>query len=306
MSAPSDKELPPSMLAARRSGLGRWRDLITVRAYPSMALEDDAVAVAAQLGATRALLAVRRPDEVTRIVITLVLDLGGGVVPARLASATSSLPIDLSLGLEEPLLPQAEPVSVAALRLARILPDFVEDARQVVYRLQSDARLAHEAQRDMLTGLLTRRAWMRQLSQATDQDAVCLIDLDAFKGVNDSVGHAAGDAVLRAAGALLLGGFRSSDVCGRLGGDELVCLMRGSGADGLGATVDRLRQEWQIVRPRAAEGVGLSAGVADIGTHTPRAALHAADRALYRAKRLGRNRTEAALAVDYESPHQDR
>lgn len=301
MSAPPDEAVPPSVLAAKRSTTPRRtaaRD--TGRAYPLSETDDDLDAVSAQLSATRALVAASTPQEVPAIVATLVRDLGGGLVPARLAEEGSAMPLDVSFGLTEPMLPWSDTPSVGALRLARVLPDVVADARLVFDRLQADARRTEEAERDSLTGLLTRRSWMRRLSAAEAGDAVCLIDLDHFKQVNDSSGHAAGDEVLRAVGSLLLSGLRPGDACGRYGGDELACLATSMPAEALVERMDHLRASWQQQRPEFACGVGLSIGVAQVGAGAPRAALEAADVALYRAKASGRDAT--AVATDTDDP----
>jgi diguanylate cyclase (GGDEF)-like protein len=290
-------ELPPAMLAAARARARGDAINARQRAYPFAAgSEDDAGA--ALLAATRALLVVRTPEELAAVVATLVHDLGGGVVPARLAEHTA-LPLDISFGLTEPLLAWAEPVSVAALQLADLLPKFVADAREVFDRLAANERRLSEAEVDTLTGLLTRRAWMRRLSSAGAGDAVCLLDLDHFKAVNDTRGHRDGDDVLAAIGALLTDSFRGNDACGRYGGDELAVLAPGMSASALAARIDVVRTRWERTRPAAGTAVGLSAGVAAVRQRGGgRAALEAADRALYRAKREGRNVTRAATADD--------
>ncbi len=302
LNARSDRDLPPSMLAARRGrAAGQPATVRAERAYPAVPADDDLEAVSAQLAATRALLTASTSQEVSAIVATLVRDLGGGLVPARLAESERTIQMDVSFGLSEPMLPWAEPVSVAAMRLSRVLPGFVEDARQVFDRLQGEARRAEEAERDALTGLLTRRAWMRRLSGAGPADAVALIDLDHFKAANDSGGHAAGDEVLRAIGGVLLRAFRPSDACGRYGGDELACLAPGMPAEALAGRMEQLRLYWQQQRPAAGADVGLSIGVAQVGDHEPRTALNAADRALYRVKASGRDRTALATDADYQA-----
>ncbi len=99
------------------------------------------MATAVRLAATRALLTAVTPEEVAAIVSTLVHDLGGGLVPARLDDG-SMLPLDVSLGLSEPKLAWAEPVSVAAMRVESVLPSFLEDAKVALHRLQAEARHA--------------------------------------------------------------------------------------------------------------------------------------------------------------------
>ena len=292
---PPATTLPPATLAAQRSPApGGRRPRPSGRAYPAVVATEDHEAVSARLAATRALLVADAPEQVAAVVATLVRDLGGGLVPARLADESQVLPIDVSLGLTEPMLPFAEPVSVTSMRLSALLPEVLEDARLVLGRLLGDVRRDDEASRDGLTGLLSRRAWMRRLSTARVGDGVCLIDLDDFKSVNDVQGHDAGDQVLRCLGDLLLRSFRDLDACGRYGGDELVCLTPGMSAVLLGKRCDALRGAWERERPSAGAGVGLSVGVAPVPPGGGRAALLAADRAMYRAKQSGRNRTVLA------------
>ena len=211
------------------------------------------------------------------------------------------MPVDVSLGTGEPVLPCAGPVSVAGMRLLAVLPTFVEEARAVVQRLQGAERQTQEAEVDLLTGLLTRRAWMRRISSAREGDGVAMIDLDHFKLVNDTAGHAAGDLVLRSAGVLLREHFRGDDAVCRYGGDELACLTPGMSAEALALRLDDVRDAWIRTRPRVGQRVGLSVGVAAIGRQDPSAAVRSADRALYRAKAAGRDRTELAIGDEFGS-----
>lgn len=110
------------------------------RAYPPVELGDDADATGVLLVARRALLAAATPQDVAAVVATLVHDLGGGLLPARLDPLSTALPVDVSLGLSEPLVAWAEPVSLAAMRLETILPGFIEDARGVLGRLLVESR----------------------------------------------------------------------------------------------------------------------------------------------------------------------
>jgi len=258
-----------------------------------VAEQDDAVS-GTQAAALRALLRATSADQVAQVLATFINDLGAGLVPARLADPANTLPVDVSLGLSEPLLPYANPVSVVAMRLARVLPEMVEDARLVIMRLQGEVQSADEATRDPLTGLLTRRAWMRRLAEAAAGDSVCLIDLDQFKSVNDRDGHSAGDSVLKAIGALLLRSFRQDDSCGRYGGDELTCLTPRLSAQALVQRCEVLRAQWEQQRPECAAAVGLSIGVATVTAEGGRAALQSADEAMYRAKGAGRGLTVIA------------
>lgn len=298
---PDDRVSPPAVEAARRA-LPIGSGALAERGYPIVTTDRDQAVAGVQAAALRALLHATSVDQVAPVVATFIRDLGGALVPARLADPASTLPIDVSLGMSEPFLPYADPVSVAAMRLTQMLPEMMEDARLVVMRLQGDVKRHDEATRDPLTGLLTRRAWMRRLATADVGDSVCLIDLDRFKAVNDSAGHIAGDAVLRAVGALLLDAFRESDSLGRYGGDELTCLTPGLPAQALAQRCEVLRAKWAVQRPASAGDVSFSIGVAAVTDEGGRSALQSADEAMYRAKSSGRDCTVIADAAAQGSP----
>lgn len=296
----ADGQLPPAVQAAKHARAPRPRR--AERAYPPVDAEQDGAVAGLQAAALRALLHATSEDQVAPVLHTFIRDLGGGLVPARLADPGNTLPVDVALGLSEPVLPYADPVSVAAMRLAQLLPQMIEDAHLVVIRLQGDVQRADEATRDPLTGLLTRRAWMRRLAAADVGDSVCLIDLDRFKAVNDRDGHSAGDEVLRAVGALLLRGFREADSCGRYGGDELTCLTPRLSAQALAQRCEVLRAQWEERRPACAADVGFSIGVASVMADGGRRALQRADEAMYGAKAAGRGRTAVADVTPQENP----
>ncbi|HSI56123.1 MAG TPA: diguanylate cyclase [Ideonella sp.] len=165
-------------------------------------------------------------------------------------------------------------------------------------------RLTWAASHDRLTGLANRASFEVLLEEATaraiEQPFCALfIDLDRFKQVNDSGGHAAGDALLRGIARELALHLRKSDTVARLGGDEFGVLLPQCPiprarviAHTLRAAVESYRLEWE----GAAYAVGASIGlVASNGTHASGAdVMRAADAACYEAKRLGRNRVETA------------
>lgn len=84
--------------------------------------------------------------------------------------------------------------------------------------LRGKSQLQADATRDHLTGLLNRRTLDRRISQLLTGDCVAIIDLDHFKRLNDTEGHAAGDAVLAAFGQVILNHVRGTDIAGRYGG----------------------------------------------------------------------------------------
>lgn len=162
--------------------------------------------------------------------------------------------------------------------------------------------LRHDAETDPLTELPNRRRLNALFATGPlgrrgprDGVAVLYVDLDAFKPVNDSLGHAAGDEVLRIIARRLAALVRRDDLVARLGGDEFV-IVQGGLADAAGATTLAAKVVEACAEPIAIEGqtvqVGASVGIATCPTgRTPLAELAArADRALYEAKQAGRNR----------------
>jgi diguanylate cyclase (GGDEF)-like protein len=158
--------------------------------------------------------------------------------------------------------------------------------------------LRHQATRDPLTGLFNRRFLDEYLSQAVHkhlrvhkQLCVLMLDVDNFKILNDTLGHAAGDDLLKAIGQLIRSTIRGEDVGFRCGGDEFVVLLPGSTAesgqalaDRLVSLVDALGKTIKLVPKPPRLAVGMATLFGD-GITTPAALLAEADRALYEVKR---------------------
>jgi len=169
-------------------------------------------------------------------------------------------------------------------------------------RRAAEAEVAHLATHDFLTGLPNRGHFMDRLIERMNRRpgagarfAVIAMDLDGFKQVNDRLGHAAGDAVLRDVALHLRHCGRRDDLVARVGGDEFVMLLGRITATGEAAGIAaRIVQTLprQFGPPGREVRVGISAGVvvADRRHQTPEALLADADHALYRAKRAGRGR----------------
>src|ERR1022692_398525 len=158
--------------------------------------------------ATRSLLRLRTADDARRVAEHLVRELGGQLVPAGTDDA-SVIPVDVSFGDGEPLLAAAPLGSAARALLDRHLASFLLDARHVLQLSGRNERLAESASTDKLTGLPNRRMLDRALGRLAAGDTVIMLDLDHFKQVNDTLGHAAGDEVLRAFGRIHLLGDAS-------------------------------------------------------------------------------------------------
>jgi diguanylate cyclase (GGDEF)-like protein len=152
------------------------------------------------------------------------------------------------------------------------------------------------AENDPLTGLANRRVLDQQLARCVD-GVLLLCDLDRFKAINDRFGHAAGDQCLRHFARVFQQALQGHGVCGRYGGEEFLALLPGHDLEGGFAVAEALRRSVER-SPVDVQGVRLaltvSSGIARLGAAGPAAALAAADRALYRAKDRGRNRTERA------------
>ncbi|MDX6506769.1 MAG: two-component system, cell cycle response regulator [Gaiellaceae bacterium] len=163
-------------------------------------------------------------------------------------------------------------------------------------------RVASQATTDGLTGLANRRTldeelaleW-RRADRVGESLAFVLLDLDNFKGVNDTHGHPAGDAVLRAVGGILAAGVRQVDLAGRYGGEEFALVLPETDLTGALKLAERLRAALEAAPIELPGGEKLhttaSFGVAVKDTlATPDGLVSAADEALYAAKRAGKNR----------------
>src|SRR3954453_16299611 len=237
--------------------------------------------------ATSELLRITGPEDAAGVLIQAVTELGGTTVPARLAG-DDALPLDLSCGHGVPLLPVAATGTRAHTRSTTLLPALLEDARLAVARAERLNRLTEAIDVDPLTGLLNRRAVKRLLPRLAPGDAVLVIDLDRFKELNDTHGHAAGDGVLTAFSRLLRENGRAEDRYIRLGGEEFLGIFPATTVAEVSHGLQRLRSEWAEVAPLP---VTFSAGVAAVGDQGGSVAVRIADRAMYDAKNAGRDRT---------------
>jgi diguanylate cyclase (GGDEF)-like protein/PAS domain S-box-containing protein len=176
-------------------------------------------------------------------------------------------------------------------------------ARDVTRARHIAKELAHQATHDALTGLVNRSEFERRLSRAlagaeagSGEHALCFLDLDGFKPVNDACGHLAGDELLRQLSGLMRDRMRARDTLARLGGDEFGVLLEHCGLTRAARVADKIRMA--INGHRFTWGdttyqVGVSIGIVPIRTGgRPREILRAADSACYVAKRAGGNRVQ--------------
>jgi len=243
-------------------------------------------------------------DELVGTPLTALLDAGDR---ARLREFFAGvcdapgvpMPLDFPMRRKDGSICQLESV------FNNLLPDanvsgVVVTARDVTERRALEDQLAHQAFHDSLTGLANRALFADRVTHAYERGrrrenlfAVLLIDLDDFKTVNDSLGHAAGDELLVGVARRIEDCLRPEDTCARLGGDEFAILIETiSGADA--AVVVARRVLAAIGEPVSVLGseivVAASVGIAlGSGTQSPSEILRSADLAMYRAKAEGKS-----------------
>lgn len=179
-----------------------------------------------------------------------------------------------------------------------------------LYRLKrSQLRFMRMARRDGLTGIFNRQHFVDEAENAlrlavksTRCASLVLIDLDHFKSINDTHGHVVGDQVLRRAVAICQRYLRSSDVFGRLGGEEFGILLPGCTPEQAIERSEQIRIAINATADDETQDISISASLGIASTsyhgHDLRQLLVAADEALYRAKRNGRNRVVINMATD--------
>jgi diguanylate cyclase (GGDEF)-like protein len=173
-----------------------------------------------------------------------------------------------------------------------------QQAAQVFTRLRLEETIRRSAMLDETTGLPNRRLFEQQFHEASPVTAIMFLDLDGFKAVNDELGHAAGDRLLRLVGQRLRGIFRRTDSVARYGGDEFVAVI--DVASGGNAMEIAERARTAIAEPfpdLPSHRITASIGIAVVSTeskavHSVEYLIRAADRAMYTAKSKGGNRTE--------------
>jgi diguanylate cyclase (GGDEF)-like protein len=170
-------------------------------------------------------------------------------------------------------------------------------------RLDRTRVFREQSNRDLLTGLLTRRAFtesvlarVAEAQRSRRHLSLCLMDVDRFKSVNDTYGHGVGDKVLSAFGALLGTRFRLQDLRGRWGGEEFIIAFYGEWAESAREILSRVTAEFAKITFDGGQGrmfnVTVSGGIATypIDGRTLEELVGVADQRLYAAKQAGRNR----------------
>ncbi|MBP1124851.1 diguanylate cyclase (GGDEF)-like protein [Pseudomonas sp. PvP025] len=213
------------------------------------------------------------------------------------------------------LLLQPSPMQVGVGIAVLVFSSFVvsatrklSDALEKAFRLTRQMERAHSistraAQTDELTGLMNRRAFFEHAhvlyAQCRhQQQPLCalMMDMDHFKAINDTYGHQAGDQVLRQIGGVISTSFRQADVYGRLGGEEFAVLLPNTSLETARAIAEQLVKAVAGLASEPVHGLTASLGLAstqaqDLDLH---GLMNTADKALYRAKAMGRNQVAVA------------
>lgn len=174
--------------------------------------------------------------------------------------------------------------------------------RDITARKELEEELKRRAATDFLTGVSNRRSFLHRAQEELLRSeryghslALLMLDIDRFKSINDTHGHAMGDAVLKAVVAACHQNLRQVDILGRLGGEEFAALLPQTDQAGALAICERVRQAVANITLPAKEGmvcVTASLGLAELHRgESLDALMRRADTALYRAKGEGRNRT---------------
>ena len=226
----------------------------------------------------------------------------------RTIEAASTILLVRNDGTEIPIMQSAAPIRARSGEISGVVLVLHDVSRERQYV----AKLSYQASHDSLTGLINRGEFERRLSLALKSaaqlgrhHAVMYLDLDQFKVVNDTCGHAAGDQLMRQVSAVLQRRLREGDTLARLGGDEFGVLLENCAPDNALRIADGLRQtvmECHFAWETRSFNIGVSIGLVNVadGMFTLTDVLSAADTACYMAKEKGRNRVQVYHAEDSE------
>ena len=246
------------------------------------------------------------------VIGTTALELGVWADPAERAETVNTLLAEGSAQRELNFLTKSGEIRItfASLRLVEDGGErfLVTQLTDVTERKRTEDSLRHLAARDELTGLYNRRemGFLLQGEIARSRRyhhfmALMILDLDRFKNVNDTYGHHVGDEVLRQVAKLMRDNIRAGDSAARFGGEELAVIMPETTGSGAFKVAERIREavasysfnnpqrSTKILPVRTTISIGIACFPSDADSQN--ALTVAADRALYRAKEAGRNRT---------------
>ncbi|MEO8039873.1 MAG: EAL domain-containing protein [Betaproteobacteria bacterium] len=226
----------------------------------------------------------------------------------RTVEASANMLLVRNDGDEIPVAHSAAPIRDRSGALVGVVLVLHDVSRERQYA----AKLSYQASHDALTGLINRTEFERRLaialqsaSQLGRHHAVMYLDLDQFKVVNDTCGHAAGDQLMRQVSTLLLQCLREGDTLARLGGDEFGVLLENCPSEAALRIGDKLRQtvtEFHFAWAHLSFNIGVSIGLVNVedGLYTLAEVMRTADTACYMAKEKGRNRVQVYHPDDSE------
>jgi len=229
------------------------------------------------------------------------------LVDSEVSVLTQALDATINDCLSAPLLASTLQLRLtAAMLYVKLLNNWEQDRAQLkqfsAELAISNRKLERYALTDQLTGLQNRRAGMESLAQtwaavlrSGEPMTVMMIDIDSFKGVNDTHGHATGDRALIEVARVIRASARMEDSVCRMGGEEFFVLCRGASLQASLHAAERLRQKVADLKIRVESteitvtiSIGLASKEAEMSD--PGALVNASDKALYAAKKAGRNR----------------
>jgi diguanylate cyclase (GGDEF)-like protein len=301
---------------ARRAPLPRVLDMITVGAHEMLggdgvvlwlldSDEPDMLVMTSEMGLRK-----RVERRLPRVTVTEAGTVGRTIVEDELLTVTEPG----EAGMAVPVHDSGTVVGALAVTAQGSDRKYEKRDRDILHAFAEHASLAvtdaktfqalNKAHHDQVTGLVSRSPFMEQLqrglsvaSRAGDRLGLLFVDLDGFKLVNDSLGHAAGDTVLAEVGARLRACVRSMDTVARLGGDEFAVLLAGFETDDEVISVaervlDQMKRPFDLTGQDVFIGASVGISVSNPASPDADALIRDADLAMYRAKRTGKGRYE--------------
>jgi diguanylate cyclase (GGDEF)-like protein len=215
---------------------------------------------------------------------------------APLAVAAYLVPYSIGAPKDDSAVASAVLVIAASIMVAEVVARQTRTAQQALER-QSEAleALGRASHTDDLTGLGNRRLGNQLLECLAEGDAIIALDVDRFKAINDTYGHARGDRLLQDLGTFLRREAREPESVARMGGEEFMLVVKSAPAEAALVIANRLVNVWRHTAPLATISAGVAIHVAGQG---PSVTYAQADAALYEAKAFGRDRVVlAAIAL---------
>ncbi len=307
--------LAAAQSAASEANAAEWRMIARRHTDPAAA-----AAFARDLATSRSKLLTASKDPAAAPIarkVSALLD-GRGGMPTAAVFADVNDTLARAVAATEKRRARAEQRAILAARVIVIsaaigmliaIGLFARARRRVLVTELERTSLRSQADHDELTGLLNRRGFFAALRDGIAareaRVAVLLLDLDGFKEINDTLGHASGDELLQQIGSRLRGALREHDAIARLGGDEFAAFVDAGGTTALGANEIGRRIRETLIEPFEVAGLSLqvraSVGIALFPEHgtTAEELLRQADIAMYQAKQ---NRTGFAVYASSADP----